>query len=146
MPLNPGANTKDQTLKVVIEGEDWKPFEKADGLKVTIDGEETWYEPGSAFETRGGGNFKIADIVVERHGKVGRDAVFAKKFFDAATKGVQLTGSASYHDITADGSQSASPHVSVNIVVNGVETGDVDAKSGARMYKYTFGVNGAPIA
>lgn len=144
--LNPGANTKDQVFDLKIENASWGDFEKVDGLKVTIDGEVTFYEPGTSFESRAGGNFKIADINLERHGKLGRDAEHAAEFFKAATKGQQLTGTGSYFDITADGTQSATPTVTVNVVVNGVETGDVDSKSGDRMYKYTLGVNGAPIA
>lgn len=144
--LNPGANTKDQRFYLTIENESWGEFEKVDGLKVKVDGEVTYYEPGSSFEAKAGGNFKIDDIALERHGKIGRDAPHAKKFLDAATKGQQLAGVGSYHDVQADGSISPTPTVSVNVVVNGCETGDVDSKSGDRMYKYTLGVNGAPIA
>lgn len=141
--LNPGSNTKDHRAFLTVEGVDWGEFEEMDAPETTVNNEERFYGPGSAYESSGGGVFQIGTIEGKRHWRIGRDELLVKQFDDAADKGQHLEGVVSYFTVTG-GVIAATPYRAYPIFVSKCKGADVNSASAGAMFEVGLSTTGGP--
>lgn len=144
MAIIQGAADRHHRAFLTLGGVDWDEFEEMGGIEVTVDGEERFRQPGDVFESSSGGVYAVDAVDGKRHWRVGRDSPLLAQYLAAASNGVMLEGTLSYHELLGNGQISPAPYISADVMLAKAKGPDVGTSGDGAMFEVSLSITGAP--